>query len=146
MERKHWVPNEYNNGNGNQKPISQTLYLQNYDRISGHNSSVSQIQNNGGNFVCYLSGHEHHDRIMVPEEYPNQLCINITCASNVYAQYKNGDQSRYGKTFANAFNLVVINPNDRVVVVKRIGADMDVLGRDRSSMGYDYGQHRKLYG
>lgn len=107
---------------------------------------VHTFQNNGGNFVCYLSGHEHHDRIMVSEEYPNQLCINITCASNVYAQYKNGDQSRYGKTFANAFNLVVVNPNDRVVVVKRIGADMDVLGRDRSSMGYDYGQHRKLYG
>ena len=50
MERKHSVPSEYNN-NGNQKPISENPYLQNYDNTSSHNytSSVSQIQNNGGN-------------------------------------------------------------------------------------------------
>ena len=107
---------------------------------------VDAFQTAGGIFVCYLTGHEHHDRIMTSEAYPHQLCINIACATNVYAQYKNGDQSRYGNKYANAINLVTINPNSKCVIVKRIGADKDILGRDRISMAYNYNSHVKLYG
>ena len=107
---------------------------------------IDSFQTAGGIFVCYLTGHEHHDRIMTPETYPNQLCVNITCASNSYSQCKNSDQSRRGKKYANAINLVAINPNAKIVTIKRIGADKDVLGRDRISMAYNYGTHTKVYG
>ena len=83
---------------------------------------------------------------MTPQDYPRQFCINVTCASNAYSQYKNGDQSRQGRKFANAINLVVINPNEKIISIKRIGADKDVLGRDRVSMAYNYGAHEKIYG
>lgn len=107
---------------------------------------VDAFQDAGGIFACYITGHVHHDKIMTPQDYPRQFCINVTCASNAYSQYKNGDQSRQGRKFANAINLVVINPNEKIISIKRIGADKDVLGRDRVSMAYNYGAHEKIYG
>lgn len=107
---------------------------------------VDTFQTSGGVFVCYITGHEHQDYIMTSQTYPNQLCLNITCASNANAQYYAGDQSRQGVKFANAINLVTIRPTEKTITIKRIGADMDVLCRDRKTFAYDYGNHAILHG
>ena len=101
-------------------------------------SAVDAFQTNGGNFVCYLTGHEHSDFILTPQNYPNQLVISITCASNVFGQWKNSDQYRFNN-FSNAFNLVTIDTQSKIFTVKRIGADMDKFLRDRKTFCYDYG-------
>lgn len=106
---------------------------------------VKSFQTGGGKFVCYLTGHNHYDMIVKPSDYPEQLVIGITCATNVYAQSKFGDQTRRGARFANAFNLVTINPQTNTVSVRRIGADMDMLGRERKGFGWNYANHEKLF-
>lgn len=106
-------------------------------------SAVDAFQNNGGNFVCYLAGHNHQDSILTVNGYPNQLVISVTCATNVYAQFKNSDQSRFGD-FSNAVNVTTINTADKTVSIKRLGADMDMFLRDRKTFSYDYENHLLL--
>lgn len=108
-------------------------------------SAVDDFQAGGGKFVCYLTGHNHYDIIVTPTDYPNQLVVGITCATNLYAQCKFSDQSRVSERFASAFNLVTINPVTKTISVRRIGADMDMLGRDRIGMAYDYNAHQLLF-
>ena len=103
-------------------------------------SAVNAFQTNEGDFVCYLAGHNHQDSILTVNGYPNQLVISITCATNVYSQFKNSDQSRFGD-FSNAVNITTINTADKTVSIKRLGADMDMFLRDRKTFCYDYGNH-----
>lgn len=120
--------------------------LGNYDTASISASIVNAVdafQQNGGVFIGYLTGHEHSDAILTVDNHPNQLVINITCATNVNAQFRNSDQYRYGD-FANAFNLTTINTKEKTISIKRIGADMDMFLRDRKTFCYDYGAHRLL--
>ena len=42
--------------------------------------AVNDFINDGGDFVCWLSGHTHHDILSYDTRYPRQLFVTITCA------------------------------------------------------------------
>ena len=43
-------------------------------------TAVNQFINNGGDFVCWLSGHTHCDLVSYDNRFPKQLFVTISCA------------------------------------------------------------------
>ena len=46
---------------------------------------VDNFQQQGGTFICYMTGHRHFDFIGAYENYPNQIVLNQCCTSGITA-------------------------------------------------------------
>lgn len=77
----------------------------------------------GGEFVCYLTGHAHRDRLSYLTDYPSQICITIDAART---QDGYMDKVRtVGAKSQDLFNIVSIDTSDKVIRLCRVGADID---------------------
>ena len=99
-------------------------------------NSVDSFIDYGGSFICWLGGHIHIDSCARLLSHPRQVCINIAEAlcSGAY-----GDQKRIiGTKSQDLFNILSVNRNTRELSLLRVGADMDILGRNRFKYTIQY--------
>ncbi len=91
--------------------------------------AVDSFIDYGGSFICWLGGHIHIDSCARLQSHPRQLSINVAEAlcSGAF-----GDQDRViGTKSQDLFNILSVNRNTHELSLLRVGADTDVLGRNR---------------
>lgn len=106
------------------------------------NGTLAGMTDNGI-FICWLAGHTHKDTFAKLEDYPNQYCVLVTCAtaSNTY-----GDQDRVrGTKSQDAFNIVAVDTYSKTLRLFRIGADYDRFFRHRFTLCWNYDTHELVY-
>ena len=112
--------------------------------------AVNEFMNNGGNFICWLTGHTHADMIGVHSDYPKQIQFAIDTSGALRQPNTpwdfTGNFSRIENTFSDdLFNIVSIDVHNRWITLYRIGCNVDHQGRHIGSLLYDYGNMKMLY-
>lgn len=104
-----------------------------------YQASVQAFIDNGGNFACFLTGHTHWDLLSYNSNFPDQLCVSVTCAA---LTGRDNDQLRSGANKTrDALNVVLIDTNSRTIKLIRAGADVDCYLRRRKALTISYAGH-----
>jgi len=84
-------------------------------------TAVGQFIDNGGDFVCWLSGHTHYDLVSYDDRFPKQLFVTISCAmpSSLCEERIRDDDSGL------VLNTVCIDTVRKYVKLIRYGAEWD---------------------
>ena len=99
----------------------------------------------GGTFACYLCGHCHCDAAHTLPGHPEQFALTVPCTSDSAEQAAWGDMDRSQEATRDAFNLVVVDTQNKLVKALRIGADRDLALQRRTALSWDYARHRLVY-
>ena len=85
--------------------------------------TVDQFIDDGGDFVCWLSGHTHYDLVSYDDRFPKQLFITISCAmpSSLFEE-KIRDT---GRGAGLVLNTVCVDTARKYVKLIRYGAEWD---------------------
>lgn len=107
---------------------------------SAFKSSVNTFINNGGDFIAWIGGHGHIDVCGTVEDYPNQTIIAIdTASSSTSSAYSDTYRSTNQKDKAfDLFNLMTIDPYQKLIKIIRIGADIDSWMRKKDMVTIQY--------
>lgn len=97
---------------------------------------VDTFINNGGTFICWLSGHMHVDCSGWIAYHNNQLAFVFDCAKCSGA-YSDGDRV-LGEKSQDSFNIISVDTNANLVKVVRVGNDCDRYLRSRKSIVVNY--------
>lgn len=111
-----------------------------WDSIVTNQSAVDAVNTfitNGGEFICWLTGHTHCDNILTETDYSNQFMISIATARN------NLHPDGYAPTNTDAagydcFDYIGIDTTNKLIKVWRIGYNQDASMRVRNRFCYDY--------
>ena len=79
---------------------------------------VDRFIDEGGTFVCWLSGHNHNDYVGYVKNHERQLQILVDKAGELDRYMLDSDRS--GEN-TDAFNLVSYNPVSKLLTVQRVG-------------------------
>lgn len=108
-------------------------------------STVQTFINDGGEFVCWLSGHGHFDMVGTLDDYPQQLNIAVDTANyGSPSWYSDIQRTRYTKSedLINAFSVDTFNKTIRLF---RVGADRDAQLRHKGDLLIKYTTLQVLY-
>lgn len=101
-----------------------------------YQQSVQSFIDGGGDFACFIAGHTHWDMLCINPDYPNQICICVTCAITTG---RDNDQIREGGTKSqDAGNVVTIDTTTKTIKLIRVGADTDNYLRLRNTLTISY--------
>lgn len=101
-------------------------------------SAVETFIDYGGEFVCWLGGHVHKDRVLLHEN-EHQLCIGVTTACHKSPQTDHEDCDRIlGDKSQDAFNIVGIDTFSKRITVLRIGSDLTRMLAHKRYLCLDY--------
>lgn len=95
----------------------------------------------GGNFICNLSGHFHHDLFGFTEN--GVLNCSVECATD-WAGWCDGHRIRGTRTY-DCFNAVSIDTTDGLLKLVRIGDNTDRFLRIKRTLCYDYRSRQVIY-
>lgn len=118
-----------------------TKYTSNGWFTIGAEDLVNTFIENGGTFICWLTGHTHFDQFGHLRNYPNQLNITIACASNTAGFNGIGSLIRSCKNDADdcfVANLMNIDLDNKILYIQRFGANRTIYGDTLNSIAYDY--------
>lgn len=105
-------------------------------------STVATFINNGGEFVCYISGHSHSDVIATVHDYPDQMFIIVDTANNSNLLGNSLGVSK-GR---DCFNIISFDVNDKLVKVVRVGRDTCTNLAIKRRLVYRYKQFTDDFG
>jgi hypothetical protein len=100
--------------------------------LEGYQSRVQNFINNGGNFVCYLCGHNHRDYFHFNENYPSQLFVGVNKA------YADNKFSRIGQRDYDCANIVVVDPVRFLLKIIRVGLNVDRYMQQKNVLCINY--------
>ena len=102
--------------------------------------AIDNFQNNGGTFVCWLTGHSHRDCFGTITNYSNQLIYIIDTAGQ-----KSLFDKRISKTKTqDCFNVFVVDTKSKLLKIVRIGKSYDRYLRHVGSLCYNYEAHQLI--
>jgi hypothetical protein len=86
-------------------------------------TAVGQFIDNGGDFVCWLSGHTHYDLLSYDNRFPKQLFVTISCAmaSSLFEEKVRDAKRGSGLVM----NTVCVDTVRKYVKLIRYGAEWD---------------------
>lgn len=109
-------------------------------------SVVDTFIQNGGKFICWLSGHTHCDVMGFGARHPNQMTINIGSSGNMELVNRASDIERVeGTKSQDCVNMVVVDSFKKQLKLYRIGGDIDRYFRSRKALVYDYENKEVIY-
>ena len=101
-------------------------------------AKVEDFIEGGGEFVCWLSGHEHNDFVGIVEG-TTQLSITVGTASTLPAATIWSDTERIeGTKTWDLFNVVSVDTYQKIIKVLRVGANTDSWLRNKNAMVLQY--------
>lgn len=107
---------------------------------------IQSFIDGGGTFICHIAGHMHTDIVAANSSHPSQYSFSVTCATNDNFQNLGfADLYRKSSESADAFNILGIDTAMGVLKVFRVGANLDIFGRRRETMAFDYINKTVLY-
>lgn len=98
--------------------------------------TLDRFIDDGGIFVCWLSGHDHEDYIGRVNGHERQLQILVDKAGEKDA-YMHEDRTP-GTVNQDSFNLVTVNPGKNLLTIQRIGCTRGPGMRSKTLFCYDY--------
>ena len=111
-----------------------------YDNIHTHMDAVRLVQNyidNGGTFICWLSGHTHVDEVLEAKGYEGQMMFGI--ASARYSFHDDGEiTDDKEEPWFYCFDLMGIDIQHGQLRRVRLGWNMDNSMKVRNTLCYDY--------
>lgn len=109
---------------------------------AGGVSNISTFINNGGEFICWLTGHYHQDGVGRLVADNRQLDINMDLAS-----YFNTTETKIllNEKSMDCFQVLSFDTTDKYIRMYRIGRDMDRYLQKKSVFCYDYANHKLIY-
>ena len=117
-----------------------------YDGLMLDEQAVSAVNNyieNGGSFICWLTGHTHTDAIVKHNVFENQLMINIGSARYNYKADGANPDSPSDPNY-DLFDYMGVDLKMGYIKVLRIGYAQDSSMRIRRSWCYDYVNQKLL--
>lgn len=99
-------------------------------------TAVDTFINNGGEFVCWLSGHTHDDFIGVVNNHTNQIQV-IVSTGGTSNRYSDCARTKNTKT-ADLFNVFTVDGNAKLIKLIRVGSTMDKFMRKRETLCVNY--------
>lgn len=91
---------------------------------------------NGGEFVCWLSGHTHEDFIGTVNNHTDQIQVIISCA-NTSNRYSDCARTKNTKS-QDLFNVFTIDTKSKLIKIIRVGSTMDKFMRKRETLCINY--------
>lgn len=125
--------------------INGTSLSKSYAPISGyelcptHNVNVDFTSRGQGNFICYLVGHSHTDRICSSTLYENQIIVGFCATTADFANNYCSDLPRVrGTRSEDAITAVTVDTTERKIRLVRFGSDItfDLIKRDITTIDY----------
>lgn len=104
--------------------------------------AVKAFEDAGGKFICWLSGHGHFDNFFDVTDhstYGYQPMFNS--ASCAHKHSANEFVKKKGEKSMDLFNYICIDTTNTTIDILRIGCNIDVFGRSRKVLTYNYGAH-----
>ena len=99
-------------------------------------ATVDKFIDNGGVFVCWLSGHDHEDYIGFIPQHERQLQILVDKAGEKDG-YMHEDRTP-GTVNQDSFNLVTVNTEKNLLTIQRIGCTVGPQMRSKRIFSYNY--------
>lgn len=110
------------------------------DRMFVSEEAVAVVANyieNGGSFICWLTGHTHADSVLTHSDHPKQMMININSAK--YSNHQDGvSATSSADVNYDSFDYLGVDLKSGMIKVLRIGWAEDSAMRVRRSWCYDY--------
>jgi predicted phosphodiesterase len=101
-------------------------------------SAVESFVQSGGEFVCFITGHTHHDRT-VRITSTGKLVLTIGTASTAPGMQDNSQFRSFTRTkYYDLFNILYVDTTAKVVSIKRIGSDRDMWFRKLDYLAVNY--------
>ena len=111
--------------------VSELVIVQN----PGFDDILKDFVDGGGEFVCHLSGHFHHDIMGYTEN--DILNVVIECATNDHAGWCDSER-KVGTKGYDCFNIVSVDRSLHTIRLVRVGNNFDFYGREKNVLCYDY--------
>jgi hypothetical protein len=105
-------------------------------------TTVATFITNGGEFVCYITGHAHADVIATVPNHQDQMFIVVDTANNSNLL---GNSLGVGKG-RDCFNIISFDVNDKLVKVVRVGRDTCTNLAIKRKLVYRYKQFTDDFG
>lgn len=107
--------------------------------------AIETFIQNGGEFICWLCGHNHKNRIAKCTNSPNITVVQIENAGsfNSWTTHSNNRTATglYSRTCANA---VSVNTDDKLLKLVRFGTNIDSHMRKADYLCFDYSTHQVI--
>lgn len=92
-----------------------------------------------GNFVCYLVGHDHTDKIMRCAKFKDQLIVSLVSSATTQQHVKAGDLPRIkGTKSEDALTVFSIDTDHRFIKLVRVGSNVTCEMSDRTFTSISY--------
>lgn len=100
--------------------------------------AVQSFVNAGGEFICWLVGHAHHDLLATSVNYPNQvfICIDAATDSRIMGNSYRGANHKA----QDCFNIVSFDTEDKLIKIVRVGNDTTRELKSKRKLVYRYTQ------
>lgn len=104
--------------------------------------AVKSFMDNGGTFICWLTGHIHGDEISILPNYGNQLvlCTN-TFEDRGTTCVKNEDDTAYNY---DCLTFVTVDTTAGLIKLFRIGANIDTSGHMHNGFSWNYNNNELI--
>ena len=103
--------------------------------IANLDTMIKAFKDAGGEHICHLSGHWHHDILGYTAN--ETLCIAIECATSDHANWCDSERVAGTKSF-DCFNVISADRSLHQIRLARIGNSVDFYGREKNILCYDY--------
>lgn len=90
-----------------------------------------------GEFLCWMTGHVHEDRVAYFDTTHKQLCLSVNCTASCPRQTVFGDLPREGAA-SDCFNVYVVNRDSKTLHIIRVGSDFTCTGKERKIASIQY--------
>lgn len=106
--------------------------------MSVFQEKVAEFIDKGGDFVTWLTGHEHIDYVGYNEQFPDQLCIAIDALNIGQSDAYNDADRRKGMPSEDLYNLVTIDTVEKLLKIVRVGCKVDRFLRKKDTLCINY--------
>lgn len=105
-------------------------------------ASIKDFMDAGGNFVCWLTGHQHGDDVHVLPDYSNQFVVTVpSFAQRASMIQKNSNANTYNY---DVLTYVAVDTSNKNVKFLRIGANIDMYGVEHNGISIDYKNNKLI--
>jgi hypothetical protein len=104
---------------------------------------VSEFIDNGGEFICWLSGHYHQDAVGVLTDDNRQLDINLDCAS--CSGITTESMPVVGTKSQDCFTIIGFDTTAKYIKMYRVGRDTNRYMQKHEVFCWDYANGKLIY-
>ena len=109
--------------------------------VANLDTMIKTFKDAGGEHICHLSGHWHHD--ILGHTANGTLCIAIECATSDHANWCDSERITGAKSY-DCFNVISADRSLHQIRLVRIGNNVDFYGREKNVLCYDYLNHEVI--